>query len=95
MIYEKKSRSKSNFQLVSANFPFRAEFKKVTSRAELKIFQLEPARLGPITKSYAPSSPGKFCFVIFKNQNVKKRPKCKEKKHNAKKKKCKEKIQNV
>ena len=34
----------------SVNFQFRAEVKKVTSRAELKILQLEPARLGLITK---------------------------------------------
>ena len=51
---KEKSKSKSNFQLVSANFRFRAEWKKVTSRAELKIFQLElwlkPARLRLITK---------------------------------------------
>ena len=48
-----KEKSKSNFQLVSANFRFRAEWKKVMSRAELKIFKLEqwsePARLGLIT----------------------------------------------
>ena len=53
---KEKSKSKSNFQLVSANFRFRAEWKKVTSRAELKIFQLElwlePARLGLITTTY-------------------------------------------
>ena len=53
---KKKSISKSNFQLVSANFRFRAEWKKVMSRAELKIFQLElwlePARLGLITSTY-------------------------------------------
>ena len=39
--------------LFSANFQFRAEVKKVTSRAELKILQLElwlePAWLGLIT----------------------------------------------
>ena len=50
---KKKYKSKLNFQLVSANFRFRAEWKKVTSRAELKIIQLElwlePARLGLIT----------------------------------------------
>ena len=42
-----------NFSSFSANFQFRAEVKKVTSRAELKILQLElwlePARLGLIT----------------------------------------------
>ena len=31
---KEKSKSKSKFQLVSANFRFRAEWKKVTSRAE-------------------------------------------------------------
>ena len=31
---KEKSKSKSNFQLVLANFRFRAEWKKVTSRAE-------------------------------------------------------------
>ena len=40
----------------SVNFQFRAEVKKVTSRAELKILQLElwlkPARLGLITTIY-------------------------------------------
>ena len=50
---KKKSKSKSKFQLVSANFRFRAEWKKVISRAEPKIFQLklwlEPARLRLIT----------------------------------------------
>ena len=50
---KKRSKSKSEFQLVSANFRIRAEWKKVMSRAELKIFQLElwlePARLGLIT----------------------------------------------
>jgi hypothetical protein len=46
---------KVNFSLFLANFQFRAEVKKVTSRAEaeLKIIQLElwlePARLGLIT----------------------------------------------
>ena len=54
---KEKSKSKSIFQLVSANFRFRAESKKVTSRAELKILQLElwlePARLGLITNDYA------------------------------------------
>ena len=39
----------------SVNFQFRAELKKVTSRANLKILQLElwlkPARLGLITKN--------------------------------------------
>ena len=53
---KKISKSKSNFQLVSAYFQFRAEWKNVTSRAELKIFQLElwlePARLGLITTTY-------------------------------------------
>ena len=34
MTYEKKCKSKSEFQLVLANFRFRAEWKKVTSRAE-------------------------------------------------------------
>ena len=47
---KKKSKSKSKFQLVLANFWFRAEWKKHTSLAELKIFQLElwlkPAWLG-------------------------------------------------
>ena len=45
-----------NFGLFSADFRFRAEGKKVTSRAELKILQLElwlePARLGFITIIY-------------------------------------------
>ena len=40
----------------SVNFRFQAEVKKVTSRAELKILQLElwlePARLGLITNTY-------------------------------------------
>ena len=31
---KEKSKSKSNFQLVSANFRFRAEWKKVTSQTE-------------------------------------------------------------
>ena len=35
IIYEKKSKSKSKFKLISANFRFRVEYKKVTSRAEL------------------------------------------------------------
>ena len=43
-----------------ANFRFRAEVKKVTSRAELKILQLElwlePARLELITISYVISA---------------------------------------
>ena len=38
---KKRSKSKLEFQLVLANFRIRAEWKKVTSRAELKIFQLE------------------------------------------------------
>ena len=37
---KEKYKFKSNFQLVSANFWLRAEWKKVTSRAEPKIFQL-------------------------------------------------------
>ena len=45
-----------NFGSFSADFRFRAEGKKVTSRAELIILQLElwlePARLGLITISY-------------------------------------------
>ena len=53
----KRKKSKSKFQLVSANFQFRAEWKKVTSRAELKNLQLElwlePARLGLITINLA------------------------------------------
>ena len=34
------------------NFQFRAEVKKVTSRAKLKSLQLEPARLGLITSNW-------------------------------------------
>jgi hypothetical protein len=41
--------TRSNFQLVSANSQFRAEWKNVKSRAEL---WLEPARLGLITSIY-------------------------------------------
>ena len=45
-----------NFGSFSADFRFQAEPKKVTSRAELKIFQLElwlqPARLGLITRLF-------------------------------------------
>ena len=44
---------KVNFSSFLANFQFRAEVKKVTSQAELKILELElwlePARLGLIT----------------------------------------------
>ena len=38
--FQKKVYFKSEFQLVLANFQFRAEVKNVTSRAELKILQL-------------------------------------------------------
>ena len=52
----KKNKKIKNFGSFSADFRFRAEGKKVTSRAELKILQLElwlePARLGLITNRY-------------------------------------------
>ena len=54
-----KTKIKSKFQLVLANFRFRAEWKKVTSRAELKNLQLEPAQLGLITTKY-------ICFTFPK-----------------------------
>ena len=58
-----KKSKKSKFRLVSADFRFRAEVQKVTSRAELKILQLElwlePARLGLITIIYV-------CFIYKK-----------------------------
>ena len=53
MKIKKKSKSNQNFGSFLANLRFRAKGKKVTSRAELKIIQLElwlePARLGLIT----------------------------------------------
>ena len=56
ILQHKKKKKKGNFGSFSADFRFRAEKKKVTSRAELKILQLElwlePARLGLIIKSY-------------------------------------------
>ena len=65
---KEKSKSKSNFQLVSANFRFRAEWKKVTSRAELKIFQLElwlePARLGLITTRWVKTELESTCYQL-------------------------------
>ena len=56
---KKKSIPKSNFQLVSANFRFRAEWKKVTSRAENP-----SARLGLITTIYALNKVISSLFVI-------------------------------
>ena len=53
-----KKIKKNKVGLVSSDFRFRAEEKKVTSRAELKILQLkfwlEPARLGLITTILCP-----------------------------------------
>ena len=49
----RSSTENQNFSSFSVNFQFRVEVKKVTSRAELEILQLElwlePARLGLIT----------------------------------------------
>ena len=68
---KKRSKSKSEFQLVSANFRIRAEWKKVMSRAELKILQhelwLKPARLGLITKLYTHFLK---LYILFESPNL-------------------------
>ena len=62
---------KKNFGLFSADFQFRAEGKKVTSRADLKILQLEPARLGLITSMYCSQKLGEdFAKFLWPSQNI-------------------------
>ena len=73
-LHKRKFKKNKNFGSFSADFQFRAEGKKVTSRAELKILQLElwlePARLGLITRDYLNLSLGHFRFCnprLFKS----------------------------
>ena len=67
-INEKKYQNQ-NFGSFSADFQFRAEGKKVTSRAELKVLQLElwlePARLGLISQLKLKYTVGKIKFTCL------------------------------